>query len=93
MAALDSGSSEGSFEQELASLRQFAITADVDELTERAFFYFENLEKLRLIIRELDSSANSLELSSDLSNEQRWSILLDVCEAELKRRGSPLKRF
>jgi hypothetical protein len=88
-----SGSSEGSFEQELASLRQFVVIADLDELTERAFFYFENLEKLRLIIRELDSSANSLELSSDLSNEQRWSILLDVCEAELIRRGCHPRRF
>jgi len=90
---LNSGSSEGSFEQDLASLRQFVVTADIDELTERAFFYFENLEKLRFIIRELDSSANSKELSSDLSDEQRWCILLGVCEVELKRRGCPLTRF
>lgn len=92
-ANMVSGSYEGSFEQELARLRQFILTADIDELTERTFFYFEYLEKLRFIIRTLDSCADSKQLSSDLGDEQRWSILLGVCEVELKRRGCPLKRF
>jgi hypothetical protein len=86
-------SSVGSFEEELASLRGFVVTASIDELTERTFFYFEYLEKLRLIIRKLDSTTNSKQLSSDLADEQRWSILLGVCEVELKRRGCPLTRF
>lgn len=83
----------GSFEYELASLRGFVIVATDDELAEKTFFYLEYLEKLRFIIRELDSLANSKQLSSDLADEQRWSILLGVCEVELKRRGTPLVCF
>ena len=85
--------SVGSFEYELACLRGFVITATDDELVEKTFFFCEHLEKLRLIIRKLDSTTNSKRLSSDLADEQRWSILLGVCEKELERRGSPLVRF
>lgn len=92
VANMVSGSSVGSFEEELISLRTFILTAD-DELTERTFFYFEYLEKLRFIIRTLDTVGDSKQLSSDLGDEQRWSILLGICEVELKRRGCPLKRF
>ena len=85
--------SVGSFGYELACLRGFVITATDDELAEKTFFIYENLEELRLIIRKLDSVGDSKQLSSDLADEQRWSILLGVCEKELERRGSPLTRF
>jgi len=93
VANMVSGSSVGSFEEELISLRTFILTADDDALTERTFFYFEYFEKLRFIIRTLDTVGDSKQLSTDLADEQRWSILLSVCEVELKRRGCPLKRF
>ena len=92
-ANMVSGSSVGSFEEELISPRTFILTADDDALTERTFFYFEYLEKLRVIIRTLDSVADSKQLSTDLADEQRWSILLSVCEVELKRRGCHMERF
>jgi hypothetical protein len=81
----------GSFEFELISLRKFVLEADDDALIERYFFYVEYLSKLRFLIRTVDTVAGSSnELATDLFNEQRWGILVNVCEVELKRRGLDL---
>ena len=78
----------GSFEQELAWLRKFVLKADNDALVELYFFYFEYLSKLQFLMRTVDTVGNPLnELGSDLVNEQKWAILVNVCEVELKRRG------
>jgi hypothetical protein len=77
-----------SFEQELAWLRRFVLKADDDALIEKYFFYVEYLSILRFLIRTVDTVAGSSnELATDLFNEQRWCILVNVCEVELKRRG------
>lgn len=87
---LVSGSSIGSFEGYLASLRKDVLTASVDELTHWASFFLMNLERMRFIILKLDSFSKSMnELGRDLDDERRWSILFGVCEVELKRRGCP----
>jgi hypothetical protein len=81
----------GSFEFELVSLRNFVLKADDDALIEKYFFYLENLSKLRFLIRTADTVAGSSnEFATDLFNEQRWHILVNVCEVELKRRGLDL---
>ena len=76
------------FEQELASLRKFVLKVDNDALIELYSFYFEYLHKIRLLIRTVDTVPSPLnELATDLFNEQRFCVLVNVCEVELKRRG------
>ena len=83
-----------SFEQELVSLREFVLKVDVDVLMELYFFYFEYLHKLRFLIRTVDTVPSPLnELATDLFDEQRWCLLVNVCEVELKRRGLDVSVF
>jgi len=82
------------FEQELVSLREFVLKADDDALIELYFFYLEYLHKIRFLIRTVDTVSSPLnELATDLFNEQRWCVLVNVCEVELKRRGLDVSAF